>query len=64
MSDITERDTAWMREHLKHACQRLGHTEDASEYIADEFAPWAAGYLARRVTHEIAWAADVKHTAA
>jgi hypothetical protein len=53
MSDTTRRDTLWMREDLRHACRLLGLDDRYGAWIAREFAPWAAGYLVRRVTFEL-----------
>ncbi|MGW0002463.1 hypothetical protein [Nocardia grenadensis] len=53
MSDTTQRDTLWMREDLRHTCRLLGLDDRHGAWIAREFAPWAAGYLARRVLFEL-----------
>jgi hypothetical protein len=42
-----------MRKDLRHACRLLGLDDRHGAWIAREFAPWAAGYLARRVTLEL-----------
>ncbi|MEV0362210.1 hypothetical protein [Nocardia fusca] len=53
MSDTNRRDILWMREDLRHACRLLGLDDRHGAWIAREFAPWAAGYLVRRVTLEL-----------
>ncbi|NUP25645.1 MAG: hypothetical protein HOQ36_18430 [Nocardia sp.] len=55
MSDTTERDAdvTWMRDDLRHACRLLGLDDRHGAWIACEFAPWAAGYLACRVNLEL-----------
>lgn len=53
MSDTTQRDTLRMREDLRHACRLLGLDDRHGAWIAHEFAPWAVGYLALRVTFEL-----------
>ncbi|MGW6334935.1 hypothetical protein [Nocardia rhamnosiphila] len=53
MSDTTQRDTLRMRADLRHACRLLGLDDRHGAWIAREFAPWATGYLARRVTLEL-----------
>lgn len=53
MSDTNRRDILWMREDLRHACRLLGLDDGHGAWIAREFAPWAAGYLVRRVALEL-----------
>ncbi|WP_327150973.1 hypothetical protein [Nocardia sp. NBC_01329] len=55
MSDTDQRDAdvMWMRDDLRHACHLLGLDDRHGAWIACEFAPWAVGYLARRVNFEL-----------